>query len=260
MVKLSNLLSLVQNENMKIYRRPRTWVMLALLLVITLAAAILLRTLGDDKEALPHMLQFMSISVNFTAIAFIFSVVVTAEIVAGEFTWGTIKLLLIRPATRSKILLSKYIASIGFLLLLLVFQYVISAVIGLLFFGTAGEADNLSLLSILKSYGYQSINLFMVSTFAFMMSSAFRSSVLAIALSFILMFVSGSVMAVLIGLKYGWAKYILFANTNLEQYTAGHQPLMEGMTLGFSITMLIVYYILFIGVAWTIFRKRDVAG
>ncbi len=67
-------------------------------------------------------------------------------------------------------------------------------------------------------------------------------------------------MAVLAQFKYNWAKYILFANTDLSQYTGERKPIIEGMTLGFSVTMLIIYYIVFIGLAWTLFRKRDVAG
>jgi ABC-2 type transport system permease protein len=256
---LSNLLNLIQNENMKIYRRPRNWIMMGLLLLITLAVAIILKTVSNGDVG-GNMLQFMTICKSFTIIVFVFSVVVTAEIVAGEFTWGTIKLLLIRPATRSKILLSKYIASILYLLLLLAFLYIVSAIVGFLFFGNAGDAAGLSMLSILKSYGFRTIDLFMNLTFAFMISSVFRSSMLAIALSFILTFVSGTVMTVLVQLKYDWAKYILFANSDLELYTEGHRPLMEGMTLGFSLTMLLIYYIVFIVLSWTVFSKRDVAG
>ena len=43
------------------------------------------------------------------------------DMVAGEFTWGTIKLLLIRPASRSKILLSKYLTTLLFAATLLAF-------------------------------------------------------------------------------------------------------------------------------------------
>jgi ABC-2 type transport system permease protein len=244
---------------MKIYRRPRTWVMLALVVAIVVGLAILLTTVIDEEVA-NNMLQFMNIVKNLTIIVFIFAVVVSAEIVAGEFTWGTIKLLLIRPATRSKILLSKYIASNLFLLLLLAVLFISSVIVGLLFFGSAGSGEPLSLLSILKSYGFLTLDLFINLSIAFMISSVFRSSTLAIALSFIFTFVSGTVMSILIALKYNWAKYILFANTNLEVYTADHKPPIEGMTLGFSITMLAIYYVILMGLSFLVFRKRDVAG
>src|SRR5699024_12079296 len=41
----------------------------------------------------------------------LFTIVIAAGIIAHEFRWGTIKLLLIRPISRSTILLSKYIRS-----------------------------------------------------------------------------------------------------------------------------------------------------
>ncbi|MFD2875395.1 ABC transporter permease [Paenibacillus rhizoplanae] len=53
-----------------------------------------------------------------------------ADSVAGEFTWGTIKLLLIRPWSRSKILLSKYIS-------LVIFSLVSTGVLILFGYGSA---------------------------------------------------------------------------------------------------------------------------
>jgi ABC-2 type transport system permease protein len=52
----------------------------------------------------------------------------------------------------------------------------------------------------------------------------------------------------------------LFANTNLGLYFGGREPPIEGMTLGFSVTMLLLYYIVFLALSWYIFSKRDVAG
>ena len=42
----------------------------------------------------------------------IFTIIVAGGIVAGEFSTGTIKLLLIRPINRTKILVSKYLATL----------------------------------------------------------------------------------------------------------------------------------------------------
>jgi ABC-2 type transport system permease protein len=58
-------------------------------------------------------------AVNLITMVTIFTVIVAAESVAGEFSGGTIKMLLIRPASRSKILLSKYISIFTFAVLLL---------------------------------------------------------------------------------------------------------------------------------------------
>lgn len=59
--------------------------------------------------------------------------------------------------------------------------------------------------------------------------------------------------------QYDWAKFILFANTDLRQYTTG-TPLVEGMTMTFSIVMLLIYFALFAFLSLYIFKKRDVAA
>ncbi|GAA3400986.1 ABC transporter permease [Paenibacillus hodogayensis] len=258
MVKLSNLLSLVQNENMKIYRRPRTWIMAGIVLVATIALGLLLRSFSEVNEV--NVWSFMSTASSMTFFAFIFTVVIAADSVAGEFTWGTIKLLLIRPVGRSKVLLSKYIAVLLFMLALLALLIVSSFIVGLLLFGASGSNGGEELLALLRSYGFRLVGLVMNVTFAFMISTVFRSSALAISLAFVIMFASNTAMAALIALKKQWAKYILFANTDLSMYYNGGVPPFKGMTLGFSVTVLIVYYVLFIGLTWIIFRKRDVAG
>ncbi|MFP3340564.1 ABC transporter permease subunit, partial [Micrococcus sp. SIMBA_131] len=62
-------------------------------------------------------------------------IIIGAGVIAGEYSWGTIKLLLIRPASRTKILASKFIATLLFALLSLVILYISSFIIGGLFLG-----------------------------------------------------------------------------------------------------------------------------
>src|SRR5699024_11870156 len=75
-----------------------------------------------------------------------------------------------------------------------------------------------------------------------------RSSDLAI---FLMM---GGNMIVSIFADKPFAKYILFANTDLKQYADGY-VMIEGMTLGFSIIVLIVYYLIFLLLSWVVFTK-----
>ena len=114
------------------------------------------------------------------------------------------------------------------------------------------------ILFLLKKYILSSINVLMLATMAFMISAVFRNSSLAIGISIFLL-VMGMNVTQLLALKFDWAKYILFANTDLMQYVDG-TPLVKGMTLGFSITMLIIYFIVFQVLAFGVFTKRDVAA
>lgn len=318
------MVNLIQNELMKIFRRPGTYVMIGLLIIMTSITGAFMKyqnqgvqvsdnpqwkqTLQTENEALKKQMNqatqgpvdqleyyqrqialtdyrikhnlapneeynlwnFVTDVSQLIQFAGLFTITVAAGIVASEFSWGTIKLLLIRPINRGKILLSKYITVLLFGFLMLVILFVFSALLGALLFGLpetsvpylnyfAGKVtEQPMVIHLIIYYFLQSINMVMLATMAFMISAVFRNSSLAIGLSLFLMFTGGQVTR-LISMKYEWAKYILFANTDLMQYFEG-MPMIEGMTLSFSILMLILYFCLFQFLAFYVFQKRDIAA
>lgn len=213
--------------------------------------------------------QFVSENEYLLSLVTLFTIIVAAGIIANEFKWGTIKLLLIRPISRTKILLSKYISVLLFALWTLLFVLVLSFIVGAIFFGInsfdphivirqGGSFEHVSVITqIVSGYGFQLVTLLMMATFAFMISAIFRQSSLAIGTAIFLMFAGTSIVGFFA--DKAWSKYILFANTNLDQYVTG-TPFMEDMTLGFSITVLVIYYVIFLVLTWMFFTKRDVAG
>ncbi|MBS4173650.1 ABC transporter permease [Bacillus sp. FJAT-49736] len=216
------------------------------------------------------MYSFIDDSSGLITFAGLFTIIIAASIVASEFGWGTIKLLLIRPIKRSKILLSKYLTVVLFGVLITAILFGSAALIGVILFGT-GSGENIHLaytnghvveqsilLFLVKKFLLSSINVLMLATMAFMVSAVFRNSSLAIGIAIFLL-VMGSNATTILAVKFDWVKYILFANTDLMRYVDG-VPLVEGMTLGFSITMLIIYFVIFQVLAFTVFTKRDVAA
>lgn len=211
---------------------------------------------------------FMNTSKSMISLVTLFTIIIAAGSVAAEFSWGTIKLLLIRPVSRSKILASKYVSSLSFALMLLILLFIFSFTVGGLLYGFAsveqpylayvdGNVEEQSMLfHILSLYGYSAVNLLMFVTFAFMLSTVFRSSSLSIGLAIFLMFTGQQI--VMFFSKYEWVKYTLFANIDLMQYIDGI-PVVEGMTMGFSVVVLTIYFIIFIALSWLVFNKRDVS-
>ncbi len=214
---------------------------------------------------------FINDSTVLISFAGLFVLIIAAGIVANEFSWGTIKVLLVKPYKRWKILLSKYIAVNLFLLLMLAILFVFSGIAGALLFGTGDAAGNVHLvytdgkvqeqsllLFLLKSYAFNSLSIFLLAAMAFMISAVFRSSALAIGLSVFLLFTGGTVTNLLAS-KFEWAKYSLFANTNLMQYVDG-VPLVDSMTMKFSVIILFIYFSIFHILAITFFTRRDIAS
>ncbi|MDA7028193.1 ABC transporter permease [Bacillus sp. CLL-7-23] len=198
----------------------------------------------------------------------LFVITIAGGIVASEFNWGTIKLLVIRPISRFKILLSKYLTLLLFSISLLLFLFIASGIIGLVFFGTGdGSEAHLTyvngsvkeqniLFYLIQYYLLNSIVILMLATMAFMISAVFRNSLLAVGISMFLLF-SGNMITPLL-MHFDWGKYFLFANTDLMMYINGTPP--EGMTFGFSVTILVIYFVIFHLLAFSVFSKRDIAS
>lgn len=313
------MVNLVRNENMKLSHSISTWIMIAILVVITIAVGLLIRFTGSQaptsdwkaqitienqeikknlenpeipqsvKNTFKKNLQtneyrikndikpiqdkslwgFVESAISLISLIALFSIIMGGKIVANEFSEGTIKLLLIRPSKRWKILLSKYIAVIGYTLLMLLVLLLISFVVGGTLFSfkgastpfltnSSGVITEVNMIAhIVQLYGLQCINLVMMVTLAFMISTVFRNSAMAIGIGVFLLSVGNTVTMLL--LRYNWSKYILFANTDLSQYIDG-VPLVKGMTMQFSIIVLIVYFIVFNIISYIGFTKRDIVA
>ena len=211
-----------------------------------------------------HMENSLSLTIMLVGI---FTMVIAAAIVSSEFGTGTVKMLLTRPVARWKILLSKLMASLAYGVALFVAGTVISIVIGLILFPTE-PAFSLSLVNgeIVKTnieipFGemilYNAVSIFMTILFAFMLGSLFGSSTMAVSLALIILLM-GSIITMYIA-QYDFAKYIWFAN-DLAYFAPGNSPMIEGVTLNFSIVVNVVYAVIFLVVTFGYFTRRDITA
>jgi ABC-2 type transport system permease protein len=200
----------------------------------------------------------------------LFVIIIASGIVANEYSRGTIKMLLVKPYKRWKILLSKYITVILSLLFLLAILFITAAITGALFFGLGdtnavyltyenGQVIEQSLLLyLIKLYVLSSVSTLLLATMAFMISAVFRTSGLAVGISIFLLLV-GPIITSNLANHFEWTKYTLFANTDLMQYLEG-TVLMDGMTLEFSLVILAIHLILFLAISFYLFNNRDVSA
>ncbi|MGH2318898.1 ABC transporter permease subunit [Planococcus sp. SE5232] len=201
------------------------------------------------------------------SIVTLLAVVAAAGIVASEFSQGTIKMLLTRPVKRWKILTSKYITILLFAVLLTLTLLASTALAGLIFFGigegtplvwNGSEVVETSFwLEALKLAALKFSSVWMISTFAFMLGTVFRSSSLAIGLSIFLMFTG--IQAVFFLQNYEVVKYYLFTHTDLTQFYTGN-ILIPGITMSMSILVLTAYFLVFMVISYWTFGRRDVTS
>lgn len=316
---MTEFFRLIQNENMKIYRRQSAKIMLIILLGLILAAGLIIKTsqpapkntanwkqelvqqnqliekqqtqVGGNRQAINQMKKTIALNqyridhnlkpasgetlwgfvsgaaANTVLVISIFTIIVVAGSIASEFDTGTIKLLLIRPVYRTEILLAKYLSSLLFAVLCLIILFLFSWLIGGILFGFSGATEaHLSYtngavqqtswtLAVWKDYLLNFVSLFMMVTVAGLIAAAFRNGGLAIGLSIFMMMGSSIIVTLLSG--YSWVKYVLFANLDLTQYSSG-TPLRSDMTLGFSLAVLAVYYVVIVLAGWLFYTRRDI--
>jgi ABC-2 type transport system permease protein len=209
----------------------------------------------------------------------LFAVVLASIGVASEFSGGTIRLLLTRPFRRWKILLSKYFGVYGLTLGMLVLSVGIALFGGVLLRGFTsspyltvvdGAVHATPMIWIVVArFALASVDLLLISTMAFMIASVFRTSGLSIGLSLFLMFVGGTVTAVLNSMGKALdipalstiAKFSMFSYTDLSPFVLRREAFAAApeVSLGFAVAVLSVYYVVFLAIAFMGFTKRDVA-
>lgn len=199
----------------------------------------------------------------------IFAIVIAADMVAGEYTGGTMKLLLIRPHSRTKILISKYIAVTLFAFTMLMMLFTVGYATNALFYGVGDiHATDLFLnqqgqiiqqnimMQVIKMYGLSIFPIMIYVTFAITISTILRNSALAVGGSLLIMVVGNSMIEATA--KIEWLKYLPFANSDISLYIF-NLPARPEMTLGFSITVLGVYMVTLTMISLMIFQKRDIS-
>jgi ABC-2 type transport system permease protein len=112
------------------------------------------------------------------------------------------------------------------------------------------------LLKVLQMYGLQCVEIVFVITIAFLISTVFRSSAMAISMG-IGIYVLGPAFVDFLS-KYEIGKYYLFTHVNLTQYMY-NEPVIAGTTMTFAISVLVVYFLVMNIISWTVFHYRDVS-
>ncbi|MDM7890805.1 ABC transporter permease [Curtobacterium caseinilyticum] len=178
--------ALLGSELALVFRRRRTWAMLAALALVPVLIAIAVRLTTDRDSGGPAFLGDITnngLFVSFTALTVSIPLflplvvgVVSGDTVAGEASHGTIRYLLVAPTGRLRFILVKYAGAVAFCLAATLLIVLVGAAVGALLFpigpvtllsGTqvdgwsyAGRAVLLALYVTLSMLGLSAIGLF----------------------------------------------------------------------------------------------------
>jgi len=146
--------SLLKIELFKVFKRPRTYI--AFIAVLAIVALIQVAIYADGAKYMDFVLK--DVKDNFDVIGnplngyFVCFIIlqtllihvpllvalVSADMIAGEANMGTLRLLITKPVSRTKLLLSKFFASAIYAVILLIWIAILGLFVSMLIFGTDG--------------------------------------------------------------------------------------------------------------------------
>lgn len=201
------------------------------------------------------------------AITGLYLITMSVYIVASEYQQGTVKFLFLKPVPPLSVMAAKWLTITLLLIGVVCFLLASSWLTGLVLFGSSGPMETLVVVgdevnvqhqavAALRHYALTAVGIWVMCAGAFALACVLRSVAVATAISLFLYY-SGELVTRLLAARFEWAKYVLFANTDLNAYFEGRAP-AEGMSLVFSMVLLLVYLLLFAAVVFTTVHKRDV--
>ena len=270
-------------ELFKMFRKPRTYIAFAAIAAIIVLVQLALYIDGDTY------LDFMMRSINTSFIVegnkmngyLVFFIVlqtllmhvpllislVAGDMVAGEANMGTLRLIASKPVSRTKLMLSKFVATCIYTLLLLTFMAILGLGGSIIIFGTSDlmvfKSDMLVLIDrndvmwrYFAAYGFAGLSMITVAALAFLLSVFADNSIgpIIAAMSIIILFTVLTTMD--IGL-FNKMKPFLFTNHMLNWKGFLDRPVDYGEVLK-SILVLAGHVVFFVSLAIYIFRRKDI--
>ncbi|MBO5248781.1 MAG: ABC transporter permease [Clostridia bacterium] len=196
-------------------------------------------------------------------------IIVAGQIVASEFSSGTIKFLLVNPVKRWKIVIAKYVTVILLSVVFTLLLYIASALASLAFFGADALGDVIvrvengvawgisPYLAILGNYGWAFVEVLVIATMAFAISSLLRSTAISIGVGLFVYLSGTAIVEVLATFGIDFGRYLLFANMDLPAIVK-NVAVFPNQTLPEAIILLTGHMVVFLLTAWDGFVRREI--
>ncbi len=244
------------------------------------ANAFMYNTNSQDKTNAFDYMYFSLETISIFVVAF--TVIIGAGMVAKEYSDGTMKLLAIRPYSRSKIILSKILATLFVSFIFVLIAVVMSTIIGIIIYGISFPS---MLLVFNASYAFTvpvwvafliyivclMIKIYVYALLSIAISTIFKSYIVSVCVSLgiyllniILTFVSSGA---------SWLKFNPFANLDLFKYFGGsfivnnvgnnitnlfYSPVFADTSIWLTVSVIVVSCIVLNLVIFSIFKNRDI--
>jgi len=222
----------------------------------------------ESKESIWTNVTGFDTEAFYSLIISLFLIISCSALVAGEFSEGTMKMMISRPYKRFEILTAKLIATILYGLVLFATTFLLNFIMLGLYSGFDGMGAKemmwtssriIYIPAVLKTIIFLGLDFLQVLVYvivAFAISAISRSRSIATGVSLLLLFV-GSGIALRFVTYFSWVKYLPFVNSDFTSIV-NTGTCIEGTTLAYAIGLSALYSVIFCFAGYLVFEKRDI--
>jgi ABC-2 type transport system permease protein len=259
-------------------RRPRTWISIFILIALPITAAIFLAAThigqqADNTSALGLLSQVQhngtflaaaALAIDLLLLLPLCVLVVAGDSVAGEATGGTLRYLLIRPVSRSRLLTAKLISIVTYVVTAVVLIALTGYLCGITLFPSSGSITTLSggepltpsqtVTRVLMTIVYVGVSMLGVAAFALLLSSIVENPLAATLGGFAILVVSTTLDALNAA---GSAQPYLPTHYWLKFVDFFRNPILW-RDIERGLLLQLVYVAVMLGAAWAYFTTKDI--
>ena len=274
---------LIRIELFKTFKKPRTYIAFAAIAAIVFLVQ--LAMYADGRQYMGFMLQSVEQSFQVSGVVLngyficflilqtllvhvpLLIALVAGDMIAGEANMGTLRLLITKPVSRKGLLLSKFLASSIYTVLLLSFMAFLSLFVSIIIFGKGDLMIMKSEMVVIldskdvlwryfAAFGFAGISMITVAALAFLLSVFAENSIGPIisAMSIIIVFTILTSMDIPF---FNVLKPFLFTNHMLNWKGFFERPVDYGEVLK-SAFILVAHIVIFVSLTFYIFQKKDI--
>ncbi len=230
-----------------------------------------------DMVFLPNAARSRTVGfLDYSAAILLFGVLVGGWLMASEYQQGTIRLLMIRPRTRTAILLAKFTAAIAVWFILALVSHLLNLLLNGALYGFSDFFfPNYSVNGQISFWAFFPprflaclLPVLFSFTAAYMISVLMKNTAVSVALPFL--FYVGSMITmniVIFSGKLGWLVYTPLPFMQMAGFFTPNSTIQSfvidmglPISLGFGVFILLAFSFVFTAVTTLVFKKRDITN
>ncbi len=191
---------------------------------------------------------------------------VGGDMLAGEATSGTYRLVLVRPISRLQLISAKYLAGSIYVFLMVLWLFILGLGLGILLFGTGDMIVVRYIISILPvedvfwryqlAFLYSILSMQVVYTISFFFSSFVENSIGPIITTMAILIVLNILNLINIG-SFSFLQGLLFT-THMNAWILLFEKTIDFPTLINSTLILVLHIVVLTGATFIYFNKKDI--